>query len=316
MSVRGVLIAVAASTAIFADGPASSATRPVSAYLGQWVFKVGERNLFVLNLKASTSGPSLTGGMARPKRLSISQNGELVSGVTTPTIVEPLVAALSTEKGLLLTLADAENPSETTEYLMVLKGADTALLGIVGTPVTPIPLRRADGRAAVAVDWEAQKVYAVNQASVDNPEMETIFAADQADRAPGATQAPTDLIDNDRRRRLATRRLLDTGQLRSGPDFQRAAFIFQHGDQPDDFLLAHSLALAALARGHPEASWIAAATLDRFLISTGRRQIYGTQTHQSAAADQAAQPFDEQLVPERLRTILGVAASSATPPKP
>ena len=43
------------------------------------------------------------------------------------------------------------------------------------------------------------------------------------------------------------------------------------------FLKAHVLATAALAQGHQDAAWIAAASLDRYLQSTGRPQIYGTQ---------------------------------------
>lgn len=315
MSVQGVLIAAAASAALLVGGAASSAPRPVSAYLGQWLFKVGERNLFVLDLKVSGSGPALTGGMARPKRLAISQNGELVSGVAPPTIVEPLVAATPTAEGLLLTLADTDDSAKTTEYRMVLGQGDAAQLSIVGAPVTPIPLQRGNGHAVVSADWDPQKVYPVRHESADDPEMGAIFAADQADRSPGSPVAPALLIDNDQKRRLATRGLLEAGRLHSGSDFQRAAFVFQHGDGPDDYLLAHSLALAAIARGHPEASWIAAATLDRFLISTGRRQIYGTQTHQGADGNPVLQPLDERLVPEPLRAILGVVAAPAVSPK-
>jgi xylose isomerase len=50
-------------------------------------------------------------------------------------------------------------------------------------------------------------------------------------------------------RRERVRALLDAGQLRSGWDFREASFIFQHGSQPDDFLMAHILAMAALAKG-------------------------------------------------------------------
>lgn len=36
--------------------------------------------------------------------------------------------------------------------------------------------------------------------------------------------------------------------------------IFQHGEAPDDYVLAHAFAMAAHAGGRPEAAWIAAAT--------------------------------------------------------
>jgi hypothetical protein len=73
-------------------------------------------------------------------------------------------------------------------------------------------------------------------------------------------------------RRERVRALLDAGQLRSGSDFREASFIFQHGSQPDDFLMAHILAMAALAKADQESRWIAAATLNRYLHNISRNR--------------------------------------------
>jgi hypothetical protein len=53
-------------------------------------------------------------------------------------------------------------------------------------------------------------------------------------------------------------------------------FVFQHGSQPDDYLLAHVLAMTARAVEPPCGIWIGAATLDRYLHSIGKAQVFGT----------------------------------------
>ena len=72
------------------------------------------------------------------------------------------------------------------------------------------------------------------------------------------------------------RALLEKRELRAGDDFRLAALVFQHGSEPRDYLFAHTLALVALAKGDRSASWIASASLDRYLQSIGRPQIFGT----------------------------------------
>jgi hypothetical protein len=107
-----------------------------------------------------------------------------------------------------------------------------------------------------------------------------LYLEDQADRgaAPGRKSAsPEQMAANDAERRRRAHQLLDAGRLKSASDFHDAAFIFQHGDAPDDYLLAHALAMVAVSKGDPHGRWIAAATLDRYLQSIGRAQVFGTQ---------------------------------------
>jgi len=146
----------------------------------------------------------------------------------------------------------------------------------------------------------------------DNPEMAAILASDQAGRqdlgavlAGGRAYAER-MIAEDAIRREQVRALLEAGALRTGADFHAAAFVFQHGSTPDDYLLAHSLALAAVAKGSTESTWIAAATLDRYLEMTGKPQIYGTQTTMRRGQPPTRDPYDHVLVPESLLIALGV----------
>lgn len=144
------------------------------------------------------------------------------------------------------------------------------------------------------------------EAPPSNAEMKAIFDADQADRKAGPDIDWEKVAAADAARRARTRALLDAGALRSGDDNWHAAFVFQHGGTPEDYLMAHTLAVIAAARGRRGATWIAAATLDRYLQSIGQKQIYGTQymTPQGGATTQ--EPYDRTLVSDALREEMGV----------
>lgn len=146
-----------------------------------------------------------------------------------------------------------------------------------------------------------------------NAEMQRIFARDQAVRETPPiveTQAQWEaLVADDAGRRGEVRALIASGELKTADDFYAAAVVFQHGLDPNDQLLAHTLALVAVAEGHPKALWIAAASLDRYLQAIGQKQIYGTQFGKSGeAAAWTQEPFDPTLISDVLRRRLGVPA--------
>ena len=113
----------------------------------------------------------------------------------------------------------------------------------------------------------------------DNPEMAAILAADQAVRQDlaavlaGGREGALRIHAADAVRRQQVRVLLDAGALRTATDLYSAALVFQHGDTAEDYLLAHTLAVAALGEGSTESPWLAAATLDRYLQKVGQPQI-------------------------------------------
>jgi len=82
--------------------------------------------------------------------------------------------------------------------------------------------------------------------------------------------------------------------------------ILQHGGTPADFLLAHIPATTALSRGHGESRWLAAATLDRYLQSLDRPQVFGTQYRQQDSAPWTQGAYDRQFLPDSLRGDHGV----------
>lgn len=154
----------------------------------------------------------------------------------------------------------------------------------------------------------AAPLFAADQA-MDRPtnaEMTRIFEADQGARENPGKIDWSKVRPEDDARRARTGELLDAGRLSSGEDFLHAAFIFQHGDKPADYLKAHLLAMIAIARGQPSATWIASATLDRYLQAIGQPQILGTQFRSTDGAPATQDPFDRALASDSLRVALGV----------
>lgn len=120
--------------------------------------------------------------------------------------------------------------------------------------------------------------------------MRVLYVQDQRDRGvrmadDGSTEhareprdvSTQDQIKCDAQRQQTVRAMLGRGAVKSAQDFHDASFIFQHGQVPDDYLLAHILAIEAVALGDASSRWIAAATLDRYLQSIGQKQVFGTQ---------------------------------------
>lgn len=160
-----------------------------------------------------------------------------------------------------------------------------------------------------------------------------LFLDDQAERnVRGFTpKYASDVRSRDAMRRAEARKLLAAGELKTAQDFHDAAFIFQHGSDPDDYLLAHILAVEAIVKGDAASKWIAAATMDRYLQAIGQEQVFGTQylnkgylyvlQHKddpNAAKSPQAQergwtqePYDRTLVADALRGEFNVPDQAA-----
>lgn len=145
----------------------------------------------------------------------------------------------------------------------------------------------------------------------DNQEMTAIFIADQAAREQPATIDWKVLRPADEARRAQSQALLDAGKLSSADDFYHAAYVFQHGDKAEDCLKAHALAVIATARGKREATWIAAATLDRYLQRIGQPQIYGTQFLHPPGQKWTQEPYRRDLLSDAVREASGVPPIAA-----
>jgi hypothetical protein len=132
--------------------------------------------------------------------------------------------------------------------------------------------------------------------------MRKIYEEDQKDRNDEA---------GDERRREQVRQLLSAGKIQSGEDYYYAAFIFQHGQKPEDYLFAHVLAVTAVDKGIHNATWLSAATLDRYLHSIRQPQVFGTQFGSLLDSRDDQEPYNRAIVSDQLRAQWCVVPQSA-----
>jgi hypothetical protein len=96
--------------------------------------------------------------------------------------------------------------------------------------------------------------------------------------------------------------LVRGGKFDKAEESFAAASVLKEDGGPDEMLLAHVLYLLSAARGDPDGRRLAAQTLDRWLLSTGRTQRFGTQL----AGGVPIEPCD-RLLPESVRKAYGLA---------
>ena len=287
-------------TSAFADTP-----RTLNDFVGRWAFRVGGRELMILQLQPSPNGRGLIGDFTRPQHFRIDVSGRDASAVSGPVISDPVLTAKVEGEVLSLTVRDAADPEHPTTFDFNRTGKDSGELAYAGLAMRPMPMARVGQEAHVALDWDPAHFYEANETRVDNPDMTRIYDADQSDRQSPAAIDWAAVAKADAARRASTSQLLQGGKLHTGADFEHAAFVFQHGTTGNDYLLAHTLALAAMRKVDGAAAWIAAATLDRYLQSAGQPQIYGTQSR-GKPGETTQEPYDRNLISDELRLDLGV----------
>jgi hypothetical protein len=279
---------------------------------GSWALQADGRIVALIELHHDPRAPGgWAGAWIRPEHLAISLSHQ-ISGIIGPTVRRRVLGAVDRGATLDLTIegrTQAETPDVLTFHLL---GADRAEFGFKDFPLRPVALIRAEPNAAIAPGWEEGRAYSLDAPAQTNAEMTAIFDADQADRQGGGAAIDWSVVGpRDQARQARTLALLNGGVLHSGDDYWHAAFVFQHGDQPNDYLFAHTLAVIAAARGRADAAWIAAATLDRYLQNIGRPQIYGTQFRSRPGQPPNQEPYDRTLVSDALREALGVPPQAA-----
>ena len=143
---------------------------------------------------------------------------------------------------------------------------------------------------------------ALAQSVNDNAALTKLFTTDQSARQGKNIDWPK-LRMEDNQREVELHQMLDSGQVRTANDYFHAALIFQHGDRHEDYLLAHVLAVNAMSLGNHYARWLAAATLDRYLLSVSQPQIYGTQFESTAVKSDAwtQQTINPSLISDSMR---------------
>lgn len=149
------------------------------------------------------------------------------------------------------------------------------------------------------------------EARADNPELARLALQDQSDRA----EKEGEWDDDARRRRVLE--LLATGAVATPKDKLNAALILQHTPgaicegklkslSPENYLLAHHLAKAALVAGLDEAKTMVAVTIDRYLSFTEGRQLYGTSQLVDIESGETYLPEIDRSISDEERAKLGI----------
>ena len=141
----------------------------------------------------------------------------------------------------------------------------------------------------------------------DNQELSRLMDEDQADRMPpsGKSIGWKVVSARDEARLKRVKEFYSQNQLQTGNDYFNAALILQHSNLPEDYLLAHELCVVAISMKRGIES-LAAASEDRFLVSIGRSQRFGTQ-YKSEGPNQPYRLYKvESGVTDNLRRIMMV----------
>lgn len=186
------------------------------------------------------------------------------------------------------------------------------LFGVLGLPVPSLV------NGAIAARRKQEKA---------NPELARLAAEAHAD-SNFSDPTKVDWIVVNRRasaRFARVKALLSAGVVHSAEDFSHAAMLAQIASEPDDLLLAHDLAVAAVIKGDTQALSLAAQSMDKYLVRTDRPQRFGTAIVQSwpnppslppvdpSAFDCVRMAFGVPTLKESTRKVAALAAGSAKP---
>ncbi len=113
------------------------------------------------------------------------------------------------------------------------------------------------------------------RAEARSRELQRLVAKDQADRQDNALDPGTIERDMIRRKRVAE--IFGEGCFETAADFAAGALVFQHGDVPEHFLQTFLWAKRAVELGHEKNRRLMALAVDRYLVNTGRKQLFASQ---------------------------------------
>jgi hypothetical protein len=143
----------------------------------------------------------------------------------------------------------------------------------------------------------------------DNEELKHLCAEDQSDRTPpqGKPIDWTVVSPRDKARLKRVKELYTQNLLQTANDYDCAATVLQHGDVPEDFLLAHEFWVVAISKGKNDRDTMAmvAASEDRYLMNIGRPQRFGTQLRSEGNGPFQLYPIDAGVTDGLRHVMIG-----------
>ncbi|AEI37250.1 hypothetical protein [Zymomonas mobilis] len=282
-------------------------------YVGGWAVTSGGKTILELELEPThDSAYPFDGALTHPH---FTITAKAFTGVHGPLVREQIISSRLFDDHLFFSTRDGQGMRHDIE--MWLDDNNSASLNILDLAGIRWPIIRTNTRAPFTLNWEINRVYTIDRPEIPpNIEVSKIFQEEKSSK-----NGDSDIAGASRRQRI--RDLLNGRHLHTAQDYNQAGFVLSQSTKADDALLAHSLALAALANGDETAITTAINSLDRYLIATGHAQIYGTIHQGSAKNSPIQQPYDATVIPEDLRHELGafeplssIASSSQIIEKP
>ncbi|MCU1268156.1 MAG: hypothetical protein JWM21_4474 [Acidobacteria bacterium] len=158
------------------------------------------------------------------------------------------------------------------------------------------------------VQAQSSAAQAPKDRSEDNQELKRLCDEDQSDRTPPAGKSidSASLGQRDKPRLKRVKELYTQNLVVTANDYDCAATVLQHGQAPEDFLLAHEFWVVAISKGKNDKDTLslAAASEDRFLMNIGHPQRFGTQLRSIDNGPIMLYPVDGGVTDE-LRRLMG-----------
>jgi hypothetical protein len=141
-------------------------------------------------------------------------------------------------------------------------------------------------------------------------ELQKIYDEDQSDyRAEIAAnpEAPLDqkkieqMGRNDLKRRKRVGEILGEGCFTKSADYVAAAMIYQHGNAPDHYFQAFLWSKQAVLLGDVHEKDAVAKAVDRYLVSVGHKQLFGTQLFKALSSSCFCLQPTEESFPDSTR---------------
>ena len=140
---------------------------------------------------------------------------------------------------------------------------------------------------------------------IDNAELIEIYEKDQNDRKTDNINWQ-EISKRDSLRRDRVNEILNSNKIKTAKDYKNAAMVFQHGNDSTDYGKAVRLMKKAIELDSTINKWLFAATTDRYLLSKGEPQIYGTQFYKEGDEPWILSEIDTTKITDAERIEYGV----------
>ena len=115
---------------------------------------------------------------------------------------------------------------------------------------------------------------------IRSKELSDLVTADQKsreqfDKLTREEMTQVQIDDTTRRKRVGE--IMGEGCIKTAKDYAAASLIYQHGDVPDHYYQAFIWANRAVVLGDARQKNLVAITIDRYLLSIGKKQLFGSQ---------------------------------------